>query len=153
MASSGKIQQKVRPKSSKSFVFIQKKQQPMAEKNTVMKPKILNEETMTEMEVEETIESSCKRRDDGPLCLDDLASQPDKQSLLTPTNYVGPIAPLTQNYLKYCQNFKPKKPKSRKIAQKENKKTANQRAKEDHGVENFGFGPLHGAGKSTDKYK
>lgn len=90
-----------------------------------MKPKVLREETMIEMEVDETIASSDRLRqnNDKPMVLDDLTVIPvNEKKDQTPTHggYTGPMVPLSENYLKYCQNFKPKKLKSRKLAQKEN---------------------------------
>jgi len=97
---------------------------PQAEKSVVLEPKILKEDTMTEMEVEETGRSSYREKDGGALRLEDLgAAKPT--TVLTPTNQhnlysTNSLAPLGQNYLKYCQNFKPKKQRQRKKSSREN---------------------------------
>ena len=90
-----------------------------------MRPKVLREETMVEMEVDDTIESSARvqRNQENQMLLDELNMIPlneDKKATLQQVGYCMPVAPLTENYLKYCQNFKPKKPRSFKQAQKEN---------------------------------
>jgi hypothetical protein len=82
---------------------------------------------MVEMEVDDTMSSARVRGNDieMPLCLDDLNFvQVNEKMDQTPQEggFCRPIVPLTENYLKYCQNFKPKKPKSRKLAQKENER-------------------------------
>lgn len=91
--SSGKVQQKVKQQAKQNFVFIQKKQQFMADQPLVMRPKVLQEETMVEMEVdEETVES--ERRRTAVAGGFDASIGGAGNSLV--------VTPLGQNYLKYC---------------------------------------------------